>query len=49
MVLNYDRNPNLTEDQKLQSLVENVQRALDELQTKVYVLENEVKKLKERT
>lgn len=49
MVLNYDRNPNLSEDQKLQSLVENVQRALDELQTKVFVLEHEVKKLKERT
>lgn len=49
MVLNYDRNPNLSEDQKLQSLVENVQRALDELQTKVFVLEHEVEKLKERT
>ena len=49
MILNYDRNPNLSEDQKLQSLVENVQRALDELQTKVFVLEHEVEKLKERT
>lgn len=49
MVIDYDKNPDLTEDQKLQSLVENVRMAFDELQTKVYILENEVKKLRERT
>lgn len=49
MVIDYDKNPDLTEDQKLQSLVENVRIAFDELQTKVYILENEVKKLRERT
>lgn len=30
MIINYDRNPALTEDQKLQSLTENIQMAFNE-------------------
>lgn len=32
MILDYDHNPNITEEKRLQSLKESVQRALDELQ-----------------
>jgi nucleoside-triphosphatase THEP1 len=31
MILDYDHNPNITEEKRLQSLKESVQRALDEL------------------
>ena len=33
MLIDYDRNPSLTEDQKLQSLVENLILAFGEMQT----------------
>jgi peptidoglycan hydrolase CwlO-like protein len=49
MIINYDRNPNLTTDQKLQSLIENVQKAFDETMQELDSLKKEIQKLNERT
>ena len=49
MIINYDRNPNLTTDQKLQSLIENVQKAFDETMQELDSLKREIQKLNERT
>lgn len=49
MIINYDRNPNLTTDQKLQSLIENVQKAFDETMQELDSLKREMQKLNERT
>lgn len=47
MILNYDRNPVLTTDQKLLSLIESMQRALDEANNKIADLEKRIEKLEE--
>ena len=47
MILGYDKNPLLTTDQKLQSLIQNMQRALDELKIEITDLEKKVKALEE--
>lgn len=41
MLISYDKNPNLTEEQRLQSLINSIQRALNELQDKIAELERE--------
>lgn len=41
MLISYDKNPNLTEEQRLQSLITSIQRALNELQDKIKELEKE--------
>ena len=46
MVINYDRNPDLSTDRKLDSLAESVQLAIDELKTELAELR---KKLEERS
>jgi len=45
MVIDYDRNPNLAPEQRIESLRENVQLALNEIQTQLDRIE---KKLDER-
>jgi chaperonin cofactor prefoldin len=47
MVVNFDRNQNLTTDQKLQSLLESVQLALNEIDTRFDEISKAVKKLEE--
>ena len=46
MIVGYDKNPSLTEDQKLQSLVDSIQRAMDEMKMEIEALKKE---LMERT
>lgn len=45
MIINYDKNPALTEDQKLQSLVDSIMLALNELQDRLYRLEKAVERI----
>lgn len=45
MIIDYDHNPALTADQKLQSLKESVQMALNEIITEQYNKSEEVDKL----
>lgn len=47
MIINYDRNPALTVDQKLQSLIESIQIMSDEITDSIEDLKKEVKKLQE--
>jgi len=47
MILDYNHNQNLTVDQKLQSLIESMQMALDELKNEITTLEKRVKELEE--
>lgn len=47
MILDYNHNQNLTVDQKLQSLIESMQMALDELRNEITALEKRVKELEE--
>jgi hypothetical protein len=47
MIINYDRNPALTVDQKLQSLIDSIQRMGDEMTEKIEDLRKEVKELQE--
>lgn len=47
MIVNYDKNPNLTVDQKLQSLLESIQMALNEIKTEHYTKAETDKLLKE--
>lgn len=42
MIIGYDRNPALTEDQKLQSLIDSIQRALDEMKEEIEMLKAEI-------
>ena len=43
MIINYDRNPALAVDQKLQSLMDSIQMALDELNTRIDKESSEIK------
>ena len=47
MIINYDHNPALTVDMKLQSLVENIQLMNDEIATRLEKIEAEIKEIKE--
>ena len=47
MIIDYDRNPALTVDQKLQSLIDSIQRLSDEMTEKIEDLRKEVRKLQE--
>ena len=47
MIIDYDHNPALTEDQKLQSLKESVQMAYDELIDNIEALKKRVKEIEE--
>lgn len=50
MIVNYDRNPDLTIDEKLQSLVECIQLALNEKadNSKIEEIKKELSKLKDQ-
>ena len=41
MLIGYDKNPNLTEEQRLQSLINSIQRALNELKDEIEKLKKE--------
>lgn len=47
MIIDYDHNPMLTVDQKLQSLAESIQRSNDEITIKIEELKKEIKKIQE--
>lgn len=47
MIIDYDRNPVLTTDQKLQSLIDSMQRAIDELTVSMETVKKELIKLQE--
>lgn len=47
MIINYDRNPNLTIDQKLQSLIDSIQLMSDEITDSIEDLKKKVEKLQE--
>lgn len=47
MVIDFDHNPNLTPEQKLQSLKESVQMALDEMAVAVELLNKELQELRQ--
>ena len=49
MIVDYDRNPRLTTDQKLQSLIDSIQRALNELTEEISKDRKDIKELQERT
>lgn len=49
MIIDYDHNPNATTDEKLQSLKESVQMALNEVTDTIDILKREIQKLKETT
>ena len=42
MIIGYDKNPSLTEEQKLQSLVESIQRAMDEIKKEIEQLKKDI-------
>lgn len=46
MILSYDKNANLTIDQKLDSLIENLQLALNEMSDKTQKMERELEALR---
>lgn len=47
MIIDYDKNPALTVDQKLLSLIESIQRSIDEISTDISEIRKEMEKLKE--
>lgn len=47
MIIDFDHNPKLTYDQKLQSLVENIRLMNDEITNKLEELKKEIKELQE--
>lgn len=47
MIVDYDKNPSLTVDQKLQSLIESIQRQTDELTDSIEELKKRIKKIEE--
>lgn len=47
MIVDYDRNPALTVDQKLQSLIESIQRQADDLTDRIEELKKRVKEIEE--
>lgn len=47
MIIDYDRNPALTADQKLQSLIDSIQRAFDETTDIIKEMQKEIEKIQE--
>lgn len=47
MIVDYDRNPALTVDQKLQSLIESIQRQADDLTDRIEELKKRIKEIEE--
>lgn len=47
MIIDYDKNPVLTVDQKLQSLIDSIQRLSDEMTDSIEDLRKRVKKIEE--
>lgn len=47
MIVDYDKNPSLTIDQKLQSLIDSIHRALNEVRDDIDKLSKEVEEIKE--
>lgn len=47
MIVDYDKNPSLTIDQKLQSLIDSIHRALNEVKDDIDKLSKEVEEIKE--
>lgn len=47
MIVDYDKNPALTVDQKMQSLIESIQRLSDELTDSIEDLKKRVKDIEE--
>lgn len=47
MIIDYDRNPVLTVDQKLQSLIDSIQRLSDEMTDSIEDLKKRVKTIEE--
>ena len=47
MIIDYDRNPSANTDQKLQSLMESIQLALNELTTDMDILKKKIQELEE--
>jgi hypothetical protein len=47
MIIDYDKNPALTTDQKLMSLIESIQRAMDDMQIEIAELKARVSKAEE--
>ena len=47
MIIDFDHNPALTTDQKLQSLKESMQMAVDEMTSAIELLKKEVRELKQ--
>ena len=45
MIIDYDKNPSLTADQKLQSLIESIQRMSDEITDQIEDLKKRVKEM----
>lgn len=48
MIIDYDRNPALNIDQKMQSLIDSIQRSTDEMTLRIEELRKEVQKLQEQ-
>ena len=46
MIIDYDRNPALSVDQKLQSLIDSIQRATDEIADSMYEIRKEIEEIK---
>lgn len=47
MIIDYDKNPALTTDQKLQSLIDSIHRALDEVTDELNKISKDISELKE--
>ena len=45
MIIDYDKNPSLTVDQKLQSLIESIQRMSDEITDSIEDLKKRIKEM----
>ena len=47
MIIDYDKNPALTADQKLQSLIESIQRSINDITDQLIEVRKDIEKLKE--
>ena len=47
MIIDYDKNPALNVDQKLLSLIDSIQRTIDEISTDIVEIRKDIEKLKE--
>ena len=47
MIIDYDKNPALTVDQKLQSLIDSIQRMSDEMTDSIEELKKKIKEIEE--